>query len=1050
MVLSMQPASLAAEGTAPTEKGAQSQELYTESRDGKTSDSGASDFAGGSGTANDPYQISSDTQLVAISKYLDAHYKLTQDIDLSGYENWQPIGAIRYGTDVNMETGEMDYEKMFSGTFDGNGKTISNVTVDAGADADMMSPGGIFSCVYKGEIKDLTVKNVTVTANAEASMTSGGVVGYAIDATLDNVTVTADEDGRNTITGRNCIGGVAGGSENSALKNCAVSRTDIVVLGDNDFSATPGRIIQCDVAECGGSVVGGGFGGSIEDSKAEDCAITAAGNEPVGLGGLAGSMQCMNLVSGNTVTNVTIKTEKGGHAIGGLGGYAGTGDDGAGVDAPADAIAAPAAISDNTVTGVVINAPGATHVGGMIGTGLYFFGMEDRFDLTNCTVSDTSITAGTDADSVYGATTPGAVAGRAVGSKVEGCAISNVTINSVVAAESDRVGVTNGMYESADHYADSNPDLLPGLTETYQPLFEGATFEEKYSHYWHDYCAAIVGASLADETVAGMKHSIGGSLYGQAAEDAYTADPESTQFFCGFTEGLDQIRFNGGQITGYQNGAEVFSHAYRYIGTDALYMNGTAVMPGFNIYESLDGNEDAYQYFFMAPDTPGETYHIEFRYGGDLDELKQYGTGSYAYWLAAGIPTGALSDPDETLLEQGIALFCLENMDYTGARTQDSLSQLSDVVGTWDCDVSDYPEFSDLGVTSLYCVLQADGTGTTYANGAVSSSYKIYAYDNSTDGRSGIYVAYNEDEGANGSHYALSGNTITFTTLEGESITYTARGTSSGGSGGSSSSSYTVAVPSSTANGSVSTSPRNAAKGGKVTLTVKPDAGYELDTLTVTDASGNKMELTKVSDTQYTFTMPASKVSVQAAFRAVSASGVSGFGDVSASDYFADAVAWAVDQGITTGTGANTFSPAATCTRGQIVTFLWRAKGSPAPSFSSNAAADIAADAYYYKAVLWAMEQGITTGTSATTFSPDQACTRAQIVTFLWRANGGADTTAAAGSFTDVPADAYYADAVGWAVEQGITTGTSAGAFSPSDICTRAQCVTFLYRDVAA
>ena len=170
-----------------------------------------------------------------------------------------------------------------------------------------------------------------------------------------------------------------------------------------------------------------------------------------------------------------------------------------------------------------------------------------------------------------------------------------------------------------------------------------------------------------------------------------------------------------------------------------------------------------------------------------------------------------------------------------------------------------------------------------------------------------------------------------------------------------------------------------------------------------------------------------------------------GFNDVKPGDYFYDAVNWAVEKGITTGASATTFSPNASCTRAQIVTFLWRASGSPEPKTASNSFTDVAANAYYCKAVLWAVENGITTGTSAATFSPDAPCTRAQGVTFLWRANGSKAASAAA-SFTDVASDAYYAPAVAWAAEQNVTGGVGNGLFSPDTTCTRAQNVSMLYR----
>ena len=164
--------------------------------------------------------------------------------------------------------------------------------------------------------------------------------------------------------------------------------------------------------------------------------------------------------------------------------------------------------------------------------------------------------------------------------------------------------------------------------------------------------------------------------------------------------------------------------------------------------------------------------------------------------------------------------------------------------------------------------------------------------------------------------------------------------------------------------------------------------------------------------------------------------------------YYADAVSWAVANNVTNGTSATTFSPEETCTRGQIVTFLWRAAGEPSPNGTKNPFTDMKEDAYYYKAVLWAVEQGITTGSSETTFSPDESCTRGQVATFLWRYENK-PTPAAKNPFADVTKGAYYYDAVLWAVAAGVTNGTSATTFSPDDTCTRGQIVTFLYRGIA-
>ncbi len=264
--------------------------------------------------------------------------------------------------------------------------------------------------------------------------------------------------------------------------------------------------------------------------------------------------------------------------------------------------------------------------------------------------------------------------------------------------------------------------------------------------------------------------------------------------------------------------------------------------------------------------------------------------------------------------------------------------------------------------------------------------------------------------------------------------------------GGSSVPTYAVTADKAE-NGSVNVSPKNASKGATVTVTVKPDTGYELDTLTVTDKDGKEVKLTDKGDGKFTFEMPASKVTVKATFAKVGEQPGISFIDVATGSYYYDAVEWAVENGVTEGTSATTFSPDASCTRAQMVTFLWRANGSPKATVA-NPFTDVQADAYYYDAVLWAVEKGITSGTSATTFAPDATVTRGQTVTFLHRANG---SPAVSGSspFNDVAADAYYTAAVQWAVTEGVTSGTSATTFAPDAPCTRAQIVTFLYRDMA-
>ena len=258
-----------------------------------------------------------------------------------------------------------------------------------------------------------------------------------------------------------------------------------------------------------------------------------------------------------------------------------------------------------------------------------------------------------------------------------------------------------------------------------------------------------------------------------------------------------------------------------------------------------------------------------------------------------------------------------------------------------------------------------------------------------------------------------------------------------------SSSTYPITVKDST-NGSAVSSHKSASSGTTVTITVMPDKGYTLETLIVTDKSGNELKLTDKGGGKYTFTMPASKVTVTATFMDDNTM-LNFFVDVKASDYYYDAVLWAAQNGITSGTDAEHFSPNQPCTRAQIVTFLWRAAGSPAPKSASMPFTDVPKGSYYEMAALWAVENGITKGTSDTTFGPDATCSRAQIVTFLWRSQKS-PAVGSVNHFTDVSANAYYTDAVLWAVEENITKGTTATTFSPDADCTRAQIVTLLYR----
>lgn len=324
----------------------------------------------------------------------------------------------------------------------------------------------------------------------------------------------------------------------------------------------------------------------------------------------------------------------------------------------------------------------------------------------------------------------------------------------------------------------------------------------------------------------------------------------------------------------------------------------------------------------------------------------------------------------------------------------------------------------------------------------------------------------------NDTHAVISGNTLSFGDQEGTMTLIcaavnadtsviaekkisiritdsTSGGGSSGGGGGGgggggsfSAPGYSVSVDD-VKHGTVTVSPESASKGDTVTITATPDKGYTLESLTVLDKDGKALALTDKGGGRYTFVMPAGKITVKAVFMDDNTM-LNFFTDVHAEDYYYDAVLWAAQKGVTGGTSDTLFAPNAGCTRAQAVTFLWRAAGSPEPKTLSSFA-DVPADAYYAQAVAWAVENGVAKGVSETAFAPDTSCTRAQIVTFLWRAQKS-PTADGENPFADVSAAAYYYNAVLWAVENDVAKGVSETAFAPNDNCTRAQIVTMIYR----
>ena len=445
---------------------------------------------------------------------------------------------------------------------------------------------------------------------------------------------------------------------------------------------------------------------------------------------------------------------------------------------------------------------------------------------------------------------------------------------------------------------------------------------------------------------------------------------------------------------------------------------------------------------------------------GDILQPRQVfaAQGTVSYESSNSEVAAVDSNGDIKVLKAGettITIRAAETEDYQAAETSYKLIVSHKYANEWKKDNNGYYKECACGGKSYASAVPVLGVTldkATMSLTAGSTGTLIVTID-PTDAANKSLTWTSDNEAVatvdeNGKVTAVAEGTahITAKTVDGEktavcAVTVTAKSSGGSSSGGSSSPSYSVTTPGKTENGTVTVSPKNAKKGTTVTITVTPDKGYTLETLTVLDKDGKEIQLTKKNDIQYTFTMPAGKVEIKATF--VKEAEVSPFSDVSTTAYYYEAVKWAREKGITGGIGNGLFGPNQPCTRAQIVTFLWRAAGSPELKNMSSFT-DVPADSYYAKAVAWAAENGITGGTGDGQFSPDATCTRAQSVTFLFRAIGKLVDSKA--EFNDVLTDSYYANAVAWAVENGVTNGIGNGLFGPDNSCTRAQIVTFLYR----
>ncbi|WP_440945046.1 sirohydrochlorin chelatase [Methanosarcina sp. T3] len=571
-------------------------------------------FGGGNGTEESPYRITTAEQLDRVRYYLDKDFILTADIDLSGYENWEPIGT--FDENIFDNVGRSDIA--FSGTFDGNGHTVSNLTA---THQDLVGVGLFGVASSDAMIKNLTVENASVTGY----MSTAGIVGLNC-ASVENLALK----GENEISGVNCIGGVLGGHGFGNVKNCTVEDVTINVLGNNDFSSGP--IIQCDVAECGGLIIGGAFTGSIENCSAQG-EIIAEGNEPVGLGGIGGCLEYMENITGCTA-DVTITAPNSAHAVGGLCGYAGTGD-----------TENPAVIENCSVT-FVMNTANATHIGGLVGTGLYYMGMETVFSINNCSTEG----------QINGAVTPGTIAGRA-----ENCTIKNCTFDVLIdgVQGTAEIGTTERMYESADQ-----PEGFEDLSAWAN---SGSGSFESLVNYVNDDALSDVWNTAASSEMAqmmagmfGVNVTDGASLKAMFANMALTPANNGTQIY--------QIKFSSDYKTIYfcdQEGNVIESHPYTFVESN----NSLGMLAGETTYVfKADDDAGVLNYIAMLKphfdegmDETTIPAHVHFYYAATKDTLSTYKPDSVT--LSSWMPTMLQMDDEFSTTDKVPMLECLFGID---------------------------------------------------------------------------------------------------------------------------------------------------------------------------------------------------------------------------------------------------------------------------------------------------------------------------------------------------------------------------------------------------
>ena len=527
-------------------------------------------------------EIDSAEKLASINQNLSGHYVLTADIDLNGTE-WTPIGAFVMG---GGEEGEMpDPAAAFTGTFDGQGHTIKNLTINQPEGWAL----GLFGCIANSEISNFTLENATV----DGSVMAADVAGYSYFSVISNVKLVNGKVNVHftEMSTEGMYGGIVGAGMASQVIGCE-AQADIVIP-DNTANA---------------GIVGGG----LEMTSVAKCKATGtitAGNNCYGIGGISGCGFAAEQFTDNTAENVKIVAGDHCFWIGGITGYAG-------------------------------GFPDAS------------FGMPVTV-FTNCNALNVTVAAGDGTEGIGDIVGSGFF--RPEAAATNGAPFDQPTQFELIDCKADPVIATPAAQEPAAETDDKTEAaaLLEAIKGTYDPLFPVITKPE-YDRLWLDPCIAVVGEEAAPQVAEMLKTACNGTIYGQEAIDAFGDGSNGAQFDCLFINGVSTLTFNGTTISGAdESGNQVFSHEYAYAGK--LSLDG--LMEGY-LYETADEDAGEFRYFYMMSDTPATTFHLEFRYGSNVDDLAKYNEGPYAYWLAAALQV----DADEEMIKNVITLFCEENL----------------------------------------------------------------------------------------------------------------------------------------------------------------------------------------------------------------------------------------------------------------------------------------------------------------------------------------------------------------------------------------------------